>query len=146
MEINKVASEGESLDIMVKDALPHGWELLGFNLSDLSNAKYRLITQLPAYRLTKPVEVALIEKRDGNPKEKYTAVHFMPTLGKHPQFIARASTEREALDTLAQSLLSRFKGLQSYLGNLKLQGKEIQEDDKMELQYLESLITHYRTA
>ena len=145
MGINKVSGEGESLDVKVKDALPNGWELLGFDISDLSNAKYRLITQLPAYRLTKPVEVALIEKRNGNPKERYTAVHFMPTLGKHPQFIAEASTEREALETLARSLLSRFKGLQSYLGNLKLQGKQIQEDDKIELQYLESLVTHYRT-
>jgi len=134
-----------SLEVKVEDALPHGWELLGFDISDLSNAKYRLITQLPAYRLTKPVEVALIEKRDRHPTGRYTAVHFMPTLGKHPQFIARASTEKEALDTLAKSLLSRFEGLQSYIGNLKLQGKDIQEDDKIELQYLESLITHYRT-
>jgi hypothetical protein len=71
---------------MVNDtnALPHGWELMGFDLSDLSAAKYRIITQLPQYRLTKPVEVALIEKRNGNPKERYTAVHFMPALGKHP--------------------------------------------------------------
>ena len=117
------------------NVLPHGWEV-DF---DISAAKYRVLTQIPQGRLTKPIEVALIEEKKEEKWIRYKAIHFLPTLGKHPQFIAIGSSEREALDGLARSLSNHFISLQ---GTPK---EHMHEDSKMILQYLESLITTYRT-
>jgi len=81
---------------------------------DTFQAKYREICDVPGYRLRKPLEVALFEKKDRKGNINYIATHNLPSstgdaIGTGIE--GRGKTEDEACRELAKTLVTRFEHL-----------------------------------
>jgi len=95
----------------IKPKSPVGELKEGF---DISIAQYREITEVPGYKLRKPIEVALLEKKDRGGGVGYFAIHRLPSFLDRPEgseIKGEGSTEDEAAKDLSRQLVSIFKYL-----------------------------------
>jgi hypothetical protein len=100
---------------------------------DITGAQYGEILDIPGYTLRKPIEVAILEERDGEKRVGYTATHVLPTdigdgkLLSGVHVTAKGKTEGDAAKALIQELIDRFESPKSeienqYLRNIMVPG------------------------
>ncbi|HLC57194.1 MAG TPA: hypothetical protein VJH95_01335 [Candidatus Nanoarchaeia archaeon] len=98
-------------------------------------AQFREISEVPGYKLRKPIEVALDELFDG---KHYRAVHILPSLdsksGEPIEGIGR--TEEEAGDSLVEILTGIYSGLQRF----EAEGKKLLPELRLQKTYLDTLM------
>jgi hypothetical protein len=81
---------------------------------DISTARYSCITEIPGYKLRKPIEIAMFEETDRGLKVGYRANHTLPTdindkdVDNGVKIHGKGKTEESACRSLERKLAKRF--------------------------------------
>lgn len=102
----------------------------------ISNAEYRVLVEVPGYKLRKGIEVALFDETSSG--GTYGAVHFLPSDSgdaKGTGIQARGKTPDEACSELARILSERATHLKRWRRQKNLSGQCM-----LELKYFNSIM------
>lgn len=103
-------------NIMVDDSLGKLYDVdIGADVSDL--AAHRVILQIPDYRLSKPLEIAVIGHREQGVVVEYSATHYLPSTQYENgaptgnALVGRGKTPEEAGDSLCELIVGLWADL-----------------------------------